>query len=111
MIRSRFPLAVACSTIHFVCATAFFAWSSSSATSDALEGRAVSWLGLHVAPVATKVLWFPASPLAGWLGTLGYHLPPVGQWAFLFANSALWGVLAAVLLRRIASADRRPRRS
>lgn len=87
-----------CATLHFVAALAAFAWSF-SVSSDAFDGRPVSALGRLVAGRLTEVLWFPMMPLVDQAATLGFRPAPGLQWLLLGANSALWGLVAALLVQ------------
>jgi hypothetical protein len=102
----RTPLFLTCSSIHFAAAISAFAWSF-SASSDAFDGREVSWLGRHIASAAVEVLWFPVPALAQAARSIGYHPSPLTQWLLLLANSALWGLVVALLITRLWPAARR----
>ena len=101
-MRRRLPIFFACTAVHFILAMAIFAWSY-SVSSDAFDGRAVSWLGRYFAPAATSVLWFPVLPLSEIAGTRGFTPSPLVQWAFLVFNSALWGLIAMLVHGRLRS--------
>lgn len=105
MLRWR-HLLLLCTVAHFTVALGIFLWSY-GVSSDAFEGKSVSWLERHLVSPLAELLWFPANFFFAQERVAGLRLPPLGQWAVLVANSMLWGALLAALIRRIYSPAKR----
>lgn len=98
------------SALHLALSVMVFLWSL-SASSDAFDGRRVSWLAQHVAGPLTTALWFPAVPVMDLARSHGLQAPPALQWLVLVCNSLLWGALLAGLYAQAKALEwRGPRR-
>lgn len=87
--------------MHFVASVSAFLWSY-RVSSDAFDGRQLSWFSRNLAQPLSDLLWLPIVSMHRW-STLD------GLWGYLpiIANSLLWG-LALVLIIKWFSSDAFP---
>lgn len=80
--------------LHCGASVAAFLWHYMVSSSQ-FDGHVVSPLVVVLSSAAEKALWFPlAKPLLG-----AVPLPGLLGWLPVLLNSALWGVLFALLMR------------
>jgi|GEM_PF-3258407 hypothetical protein len=96
----RISIVLAISATHLVCGFALFA-ASYGASMDRMDSGLPPSFAESLVSLASGVLWFPASALAGIAG--GGWFSGLWGWPLLVANSLLWGTVmtyATLLLSR-----------
>lgn len=102
----RIFIVLAISATHLVCGIALFA-ASFGASMDRMDSGLPPSFAESLVSLASGVLWFPASALAGVAGE-GWFSGLWG-WPLLVANSLLWGTVVFYLALRSREPIRRSR--
>jgi hypothetical protein len=83
------------SAVHFAASVGALLWVY-RVSSDAFDGRTITWFSRHLAGPLADILWFPLALLIRWI-----VLP--GAWGYvpMIANSLLWGTALTLLWQGI----------